>query len=99
MITAPPAWGSHDGGVIQILLKASRTATGKMPKAVKTRRKPSTKTAVGTYPSPRDRVKDANASVIGATDVNIIATIITSQVTRNRAAVITAIPAMPMEPL
>ena len=43
-------------------------------------------------------MNDANASVIGATDGNIIATIITSQVTRKRPADSMAIPPMPIEP-
>src|SRR5207237_10587735 len=49
-------------------------------------------------PSPRLRWTEAKASVIGAPDGNIIATIITSQVTRKRAALIMAMPPMPIAP-
>src|SRR5260370_42038679 len=97
MITAPATRGSHDGGVIKIWFSTCNTPSGTRPAAVHTIREPVTNAAVGQTPSPRARVTDAKASVIGATGGNIIATIITSHVMRNSPAPIAARPPIAVE--
>src|SRR5579863_9305695 len=71
--------------------------SGTSPAAAHTTRYPATNAAVGKPPWPRERVTEACASTIGTTDGNIIATIITSQVTRNNPASIMATPPMPID--
>src|SRR3981081_3668065 len=57
-----------------------------------------TNVAVGRIPSPRDRVTEAYTRTIGATDGNIIATIITSQGMRKSPALIIAMPPRSIDP-
>src|SRR5579859_7671017 len=54
--------------------------------------------AVGALPWPCERVTEAKANVMGTTDGNIIATIITSHVTRKSPAPIIASPPIAIEP-